>query len=225
MSQLATVLAILAIVGTGQFQMPLVLQIDPEAENVLELQEPAGVGGTVRTSHLVGGIATTLTFDARRLLSRDGVMATVRVDDVRIAGTGFDILGLIPTGTLCVSQDPELPSGGVAFLRPVRGTASMQVTLATLSFATNPALAGLIPPIPLGATLEDEFPLSLVQLLALLLGEERVIYTTQSFEDALPEEIPVLGGSAVMVTTSLYNADMIAPDPLLDECDAFLGTE
>lgn len=83
----------------------------------------------------------------------------------------------------------------------------------------------MIPPIALGATLEDEFPLSLVQLLALLLGEERVIYTTQSFEDALPDDIPVLGGAPVTVTTSLYNANDIAPDPLLDECDAFLGSE
>jgi hypothetical protein len=217
-------LAILAIVGTGQYRMPLILQIDPEAENVLELQEPEGLGGTVRTSQLVGGIATTLTFDSSQLLSRDGVMATVRVDRVRIAGTGFDILGLIPTGTLCITLDPDLPSGGVAFLRPVRGTASMQVTLATLSFATNPALVGVIPPIPLGATLEDEFPLSLVQTLALLLGEERVVYTTQSFEDALPPDIPVLGGAPVRVTTSLYNANGIAADPLLDECEAFLGS-
>jgi hypothetical protein len=224
MSPLATLLAILAIVGTGQFQMPLVLQIDPDVENVLELQEPAQVGGTTRTSQLVGGIATTLTFDARRLLTRDGVMATVDVDEVRIAGTGFDILGLIPTGTLCVTLDPDLPSGGTAFLRPVRGTTSMQVTLATLSFATSPAIVGVIPPIPLGAELEDEFPMSPVQLLALLLGEERVIYTTQTLVDTLPEDIPVLGGSPVTVRTSLYNANGIAPDPLLDECDAFLGS-
>jgi hypothetical protein len=222
MLRLSVTLAIVAIVGTAQYEMPLVLELDPEQPNTLVLVEPFQ-GGAARTSRLVGGVETTLVFDAAKLLTREGVMATIRVDAVRLAGTSIDILGLIPTETLCIVPNPDLASGGVAHLRPVQGTASMELTLETLSFATNPALEGVVPPIPFGALVEDEFPLSLVQMLGLLTGQEGVISIHQVLQDFLPPEIPVLGGAEVTVTATFANTQAIDPDPLLDDCDAFFG--
>lgn len=223
MTLLGVLFAIISIIGTAQYSMPLVLEFDPAEANVLQITEPPRLGSEVRTSQLVGGVELTLTFDSRRLLSESGVVATVRVDDVRIAGTGIDLLGLIPTGTLCIAPNPDLASGGVAFLRPVRSEAQMQLTLETLSHATNPALEGVVPPIPFGAMIDEEFELGLVELLGLLTGQEGTISVQQMLSDTLPDDIPVLGGSQVDIDATFTNVNELAPDPLLAECEAYLA--
>lgn len=213
-------LALLVLPGCGQIEIPVNLNLDPSGPNQLVLEDPFG---NVETSELTGGIATTIILDTDRLLSRRGVFATLRVDDIRIAGSEFAIVG-IRTGTLCLAPDPEVASGGFAFLRPLfQKEADIQLTLGALAFVTRPELAPLAPPLPFGATLETQVPLSLSDLLALAAGEEGSLTLTETIVDTLPEDVFLVGGSDVTVTVTLTNSDTRAQGPLLDACDAFFA--
>lgn len=219
---LVGLVALTVLPACGQIEVPVNLNLDPAGPNALELEEPSG---EVRTSQLVGGVAATIILDTDKLLTWRGVFATLQVDEVRIAGSSFPVLGAIPSGTICLTQDPELGSGGFAFLRPLfKKEADIQLTLATLAFVTNPDLAALAPPLPFGADIDTQVPLSLSDLLDLASGEGGGLSITESFSDTLPPDVPLLGGSNIMATVTLANSDQPATDPLLDECDDFFAS-
>jgi len=218
---LTALVALGALPACGQIEVPVELNLDPSGPNELVLEDPAG---NVAVSQLSGGVATTIILDTDRLLSFRGVFATLRVDDIRIAGSELLLLGFVPTGTLCLAPDPDVSSGGFAFLRPIfKKEADIQLTLAALAFATNPALADLAPPLPFGATIETQVPLSLSDLLALATGQERGLTLTETIMDTVPEDVPFVGGSDITATVTLSSSDSPAEGPLLDECDAFFA--
>lgn len=220
---LAGLLALTVLPACGQIEVPVHLNLDPTASNTLELIDP--FNGSVLQSQLVGGTATTIILDTDKLLTWQGVFATLRVDDVRLAGTSFAIGGGLNTGTICMTQDPDQPSGGFAYLRPLfKKEADVQLTLATLAFVTDPFLSLVAPPLPFGATIDTQIPLTLSDLLALMAGQERSLTITETITDTLPDDILLLGGSDITVTVTLTNESAPAADPLLDECDAFFAS-
>jgi len=219
---LVGLVALTVLPACGQIEVPVNLNLDPSGPNSLELTEP---GGAVRTSNLVGGVEATIILDTDKLLTWRGVFATLQVDDVRIAGSEFLIGDFVPTGTICLTPDPDLASGGFAYLRPLfKKEADIQLTLETLAFVTNPNLSGLAPPLPFGATIETQVPLSLSDLLDLASGGGGSLTITESFSDTLDPSVPLLGGSDIMATVTLSNSDQPAMDPLLDECDDFFAS-
>ncbi len=211
------------LTACGRIEVPVFLNLDPAAANTLELGLP---DGSAVSSDLSGGVATTLILDTHRLLTWKGVFATIRVDDVRIAGSSLLFFGAIPSGTLCLAPDPALASGGFAFLRPLRGEGSFQLTLETLAYLTDPVLAAAFPPLPFSAAIDDEVPLTISDLLAIVAGDLGVdggLTIQQTLVSTLPPDTPLVGGSDVTVTATLTSASAEATGPLLDECDAFLA--
>lgn len=216
---LLPLLALTLLPACGEIEVPVNINLDPEGENRLELITP---NGEVFESQLVGGTEATLVLDSDRLLSRDGVVATIRIDDVRIAGSSFLLAGVVPTGTLCLEQDPMMESGGFAFLRPlIKKEADFQLTLATLAHVTNPDIQ--TDPLPFAGSVESTVPLDLGDLLALASQEPGALTITETITDTLPEDALLVGGSEVNVTVTLTNAEGPAEDPLLDECDDFFA--
>jgi hypothetical protein len=217
---LAGLLALTVLPACGPIEVPVNLNLDPSGPNELVLEDPFG---NVETSQLVGGVAATLILDTDKLLTWRGVFATLRVDDIRIAGSEFAIVG-IPTGIICLAPDPDLASGGFAYLRPLfKKEADIQLTLNSLAFVTRPELAPLAPPLPFGATIETQVPLSLADLAALAAGEGGSLVITETIMDTLPPDIFLVGGSDITVTVTMTNADAQAEDPLLDHCDDFFA--
>lgn len=219
---LAGLLALTVLPACGPIEVPVNLNLDPTGPNELSIELP---GGAVETSQLTGGVGATIILDTDKLLTWNGVFGTLRVDEVRIAGSSFDVIpDILSTGTICLTQDPDTASGGFVYLRPLfKKEADVQLTLSTLALVTDPGLSQLAPPLPFGATIDTQVPLTLSDLLALASGEGGSLTITQSIVDTLPADIPLLGGSDVMATVTLSNSDMRAEGPLLDECDAFLA--
>ena len=216
---LAGLLALTVLPACGQIEVPVNLNLDPAGPNSLVIEMPTG---EVLSSDLTGGVGTTIILDTEKLLTWRGVFATLRVDEIRIAGTE---LLLLPTGTICLTQDPDMASGGFAYLRPLfKKEADIQLTLSSLALVTDPVLAALAPPLPFGATIDTQVPLSLDDLLALASGEGASLTITETIVDTLPPDILLLGGSQVTATVTLSNSDTRAEGPLLDECDDFLAT-
>lgn len=220
---LLPLLALTLLPACGEIEVPVTINLDPQADNRLELLEPENIGGQLRVSELVGGVEGSIVLDTDRLLSRDGVVATLRVNAVRIAGTGIVLGDVQPTGTLCLEQDPEMESGGFAFLRPlIKKEADFQLTLSSLVHTTDPSLA-FAPPIPFQGTVQSTVPLDLGDLLDLAAGEPGALTITETLQDTLPADLLLVGGSEVTVHVTLTNASEPAQHPLLDECDAYFA--
>jgi hypothetical protein len=208
----------------GQIDIPVTLTLDPEAHNVLHLELPEALGGGVVTVELVGNIETVVSLDTDRLLTRRGVFATVLVEDLLIAGTPLELFGL-DTGNLCVALAEDEPAGGVAFLRPLlRREAEFQLTIPTETTVSNPAVAALLPPLPLVLELDARTRMGLTDLLNLAFKGEglrlREVVTT-----TVPEDYPILGGSVATLDVTLVSTRTPTADPMLDACEAVVGAQ
>ncbi|MFW6067384.1 MAG: hypothetical protein ACOC97_03535 [Myxococcota bacterium] len=206
----------------GEVDVPATLTMDPAEDNRLEIELPEEAGGGVAVVEIVGNIESTVTVDTDKLITPQGVYATVSVDDLLIAGTPVEVIG-VSTGTLCTSDVPDDPGGGVAFLRPVfHKEADFELIIPTETSATNPELEALLPPLPLELELSTTTRLGLQDLADLVLEGEglrihEVVTTT------IPEDYPILGGSDVTLDATLISTQEPTEDPLLDECEEFLA--
>lgn len=181
------------------------------------------------TTSLVGGVETTITTELG-LLELLGITigialpADISVDDILIAGTEIVIGGLLPTGTLCVALDPDLPGGGSALINPLLGVAEFNIALNTLIHITDPGLGGVLGgALPFGAAINAVTPLSLGDLLDLMAGGTGGLSLTQEIDTTLPPDTPVIGPSQVTATLTLATTETFPSDPLLDECEAYLA--
>lgn len=212
-------------VGCGQIQLPVTFAL--KGENTISLEIPFfPPGRNVFTSELVGGADATVSVDLNpfHLFTPNGLAAMITIDQVRIAGTAIDLLGL-NTGTICIYDDVENPGGGIAYLRPLRREGDFNLAFNTLIAVTDPFILGLFPdPLPFAAEVSATVPITLSDLFGLLAGSSTGgIELSQELTSTLPEEVPILGGSLVTADLTLATVEDFPVDPLLDDCEAFLS--
>jgi hypothetical protein len=222
-------LSLTVLIGTacGPVEFPSTLALI--GDNTITLEVPAfPPGRNVFQTVVVGGTEARVLLDLTNpfeLLQPAGIAASVITDRVLIAGTDIDLFG-VHTGTICAYNDPELESGGMAFLRPIREEGEFHLTLNTLMAATDPFIQQVFPePLVFQATIDDTTRVTLLDLINLALGREANIVVSQTIESYLPDDLPILGGTLVTVDVTLKTAQEFPVDPLLDECEAFLAGE
>jgi len=226
---LVLTLAILPAFACGTVVIPTTLAL--EDPSIINITIPIGPPEEqLKTSSLVGGVETTITtelglLELIKVSLGKALPADIAIDDIRIAGTGFDILGLLFTGTLCVEPDPALPGGGTAMINVLLGVAEFDIALNTLIWVTDPSLGGVVGgPLPFGATIDEMVPLSIGDLLDLIGGGSGGLSLTQEISTTLPPDTPVIGPAEVSATLTLSSTDTFPSDPLLDECEAFFAS-
>jgi hypothetical protein len=222
-------LAVLPAFACGDIELDVDLALeDPSQIDITIPLLPAP--NNVKTTFLVGGIESTITthLGLIELIAASlgqALPANIAIDDIRIAGTEFDILGLLFTGTLCVRPDPLTPSGGTAMINALLGVAQFNIDLNTEIWVTDPALLGVVGgPLPFTATIDATAPLSLGDLLNLAAGGTGGLSLTQQIDTTLPPDTPVIGAAQISATLTLSSADALPSDPMLDECDAFFAS-
>jgi hypothetical protein len=214
-------------IGCGEIELPINLALVGDNTFSLEI-----VGfpppNNVFTSTLVGGAEATVVVDLNpfELFTPQGLAAAILVDRVLIAGTDIDIFGL-HTGTVCVFDDVDNPGGGFAFLRPIHGNADFTLTLNTLISPTDPFILGLFPePLEFSAAIDETVPLTLADLLGLLLGgggSGGGLELSQELTATIPPSVPLLANSIITADVTLATTETFPVDPLLDDCEAFLA--
>lgn len=200
------------------------LVFDPSAENRLEIDLPADLGGPTGT-RLVGGVLATLHFDPVSVILAKPLAVGVTIDDVRVAGESFAAVPSVPgleTGTICVTADSDDPGAGVVTV-PVLGLPRISADMRTVTVLTSPVVGPLFPDgIALTAHIEDELGLDLRALLRNRFLAGPVSVETEA-AGTIPPDIALLGGQPFRLAVTILNSLQRPEDPLLDECDAFLG--
>jgi hypothetical protein len=222
------VLGVVPSVGCGEIELPVSLALEQPSELTLELPIFPPPFDEETTS-LVGGVETTITteiglFELLGALIGKAIPADIAIDDVLIAGTEILIGGGLPTGAICVFQDPDLASGGSASFNILLGVAAFEMTLNTRLGLTDPLLGSLLgEPAPFQQIVSAMVPVSIGDLLALISGGGSGLALTQDI-DAEFGPVPILGTVHVTGTLTLASTDTPPSDPLLDECAAFIAS-
>jgi hypothetical protein len=207
----------LVLSACGKVNLPTLLVMDPAATNTLTIKLPATFGGGTVQSNLVGNVNTTVTVDTNKLLMPLGAPATVKVNSFATAGSSVK-LGSIASGTLCTSIPTGQEAGGIAYLRPlIYRNATFKLTIPTETKSVDPNVQKLIPPIPLTLNIDATVKLDLSGLINLAFtGNGLSIH--QVLNLTIPSTIPLLGGSVVILDTTLKSTKTPVTDPKLDEC-------
>ena len=218
---------ILPSLGCGTIELPIDLALEQPSDLTLELPifpPPFDLA----TTSLIGGVETTIStkIGLKELLGAlvgQAIPATIDIDDILIAGTEILIGGSLPTGTVCVFQDPVVESGGTAAFNLLLGVAAFDMTLNTNLGVTDPFLGGLLGgPAAFAQEVSAMVPVSIGDMLALLTGGGGGLALTQEI-DAEFGPVPILGTIHITGTLTLASADAQPSDPLLDECAAFVA--
>jgi hypothetical protein len=219
--------AVVPSLGCGEIELPITLALEEPSSLTLELPIFPPPNDVASTS-LVGGVQTTIVADIGLLellgaLIGKAIPASIAVDDILIAGTEILIGGGIPTGAICLFQDPDLASTGSAALNPLLGVAAFNMTLNTKLGVSDPFLAGLLgEPAPFTQVISATAPLSIGDLLAILGGGDSGLALTQEI-DATFGPLPIIGTIHVTGELTLASADALPSDPLLDTCADFIA--
>ncbi len=222
-SLLAVLLVSAALLSAcGKINLPTLLVLDPAASNTMSITLPTSLGSGTVVSNLVGNVETTVTLDTSKLIAPQGIAATVTVNSFATAGSAI-MLGSISSGTLCTSIATGATAGGVAYLRPlIFKDATFELTIPTDTTSASAIVNKLIPPIPLTLNLDAKVSLDLMGLINLAL-EGTGLNMHQVLNLTIPSTIPLLGGSAVVLDTTLKSTKTAVTDPMLDACAAALA--
>lgn len=172
-----------------------------------------------------GGVATTISVDLADLFHLGGIPAGISVDDLNIAGEKIVIVpGVLETGRICLSQDPDDLGGGMALIRPFAGSLALTLALNTIISVEDGVNIGGLPQLEFGAVVEDEVPISLADMLGLFLGGGGGgLEVTQTISDTLPDDIPLFGGAEIEATLTLASADTLPTSDNLMFCEGFVA--
>jgi len=223
---LATVFAVpfLTLLVSIQTSITTWLVLDPTAENRLNVEVPAQLGGPTGTQ-LVGGVLATLTFDPVALALNLPLSVDVRVDEIRIAGASFAPLPISPnlqTGTLCVTADPNKPGTGAVTL-PLLRPPHIEAEMNTVTYVTG--LASAFPNgIRLTAEISDDIEVDLRALLRNRFMAGPVAVDTAA-QGTIPPDVFLLGGLPFSLQVKILNSLFPPQHPLLDQCAAFLSPD
>ncbi len=220
--------AVMPSFGCGQIEVPVDLVLEQPSALTLELPILPPPFNEETTS-LVGGVQTTIVANVGLLqllgaLVGKAIPAEIEIDDILIAGTEILIGGALPTGAICLFQDPDLASAGAAQLNVLLGVAAFDMTLNTKLGISDPGLAALIgEPSPFTQVISAIVPLSIGDLLAMLGGGDSGIALTQDVEAEFGP-LPIFGTIRVTGSLTLASSDIPPSDPLLDTCQAFIAS-
>lgn len=212
-------------IGCGSIDLPLTLALQGDNTIALDLFIFGSPTGQTVSTDLDGGVDLTLSTSLLDLFNPGGILATVTVDDVLIAGPALNILGLIDTGTICVSDVPG--GGGTALLKIFQGTAAFQVTLDTV--VNGLAILDLAPGgLPFTADIDDpDVPFTFADILGFLFGGGgggglavgQSISTTIT-GDGTGGFLDLIAGTVITADLTLAQADAIPMTPEIQECVA-----
>jgi hypothetical protein len=212
-------LALLAPAWVGcSINQDVILILDPAADNKIIL-DIAGFSMPLE-SHIEGGFVgqATVPLDLLAVLTGRPIEGTISVGQVVIAGTQ---LPRIPTGTLCNLANPDTPTDGSVSIDIAREQGSATVNVRAVTFLTNPAFAPFVAPLPIEATIQQTFTVTLAQLLEIIGGGGGGLIppSTQSLEAPIPPGF--FGGGTATVTVTLVEGDGLPSTPLVEECVAY----
>lgn len=210
-------------VACSKIEIPLNLAVQPGSMVSIDgipLPPPFDHADTM----LVGGIETkaVVDIDPWTLFNPNGIMATIQVNDLLMAGDEIVFLGLIPTGTICIEPSQTPPGDGVAFLNLLKHQGTFHMDLYTQIRLTNQQIFDQVfggIPLPFDATVDTTVPLTLSDLLGLLSGSGGLVLS-QQLVSVLPPDVPIIGGATVTADVTLMSVDQIPTDPLLVDCVA-----
>ena len=215
-------------IGCGKIEVPLNLALAEGSTIGLDIPAFSPPYDHAETT-LVGGVETTaiVDLDPWNLISPSGIAATIRIDDLVIAGEPILLAGALNTGTICTLLDPDNPSGGLALIQLFRHQMDVQMTLNTIVSVTDPFLSNFLPGgLPFPANVDATIPITLSDLFNLFLGllfpssggGLTGLQLTQELTATIPDDVPILAGSEITATLTLVSVDAIPADPLLADC-------
>ncbi|MCL4686535.1 hypothetical protein KJ059_17490 [Myxococcota bacterium] len=220
--------AVLPSFGCGQIEVPVDLVLEQPSSLTLELPIMPPPYNEETTS-LVGGVQTTIVanvglFQLLGALVGKAIPAVIEIDDILIAGTEIVIGGSLPTGAICLFQDPDLASVGSAQMNVLLGVAAFDMTLNTRLGVSDPVLASLFgEPDPFTQVISAVVPLSIGDLLTMIGGGDSGLALTQDIETEIGP-LPIFGTIRVTGSLTLASSDIPPSDPLLDTCEAFIAS-
>lgn len=211
----ALVVAALATTACGKITVPAYLNIDQSAgANAISI-DLTQTFGTTLVIPLVGGIHGKITVDTSKLFSSpDGIFGTIVGDQITIAGENTSFLGL-PTGTLCVRQDPNTPTTGTVLIR-LDDKSKVDLNFAaqaTSSLVKQLVASGILPL----QTSADDVPLHLDWSKLLKLNLNGAITTAPVVQGTLPADLPLIGGAPYTLEVHLTSSTKAATDALLSD--------
>lgn len=214
-------------IACGDIEVPIVLGLVGENTIGLTLPDLPPELGELSTD-LTGGVETTMSIGIVDIFSFGGIPAGISVDHINIAGDPLLILGgLLDSGELCIYIDPNNPGGGTAVVKIFQGEADFLLALNTLVEVTNQDLVNQLglAPLEFGSTIDESFPISLGELIGLLLGGGGGggLELSQTITDTLDESIPIFGGAEISATLTLASVDTLPSTANTQFCDAFLA--
>ena len=201
----------------GVVKIPANLNIDPTRTSKLTID----FLGTPVVIPLHGGVAGEFDADLKNLLTKQGIVATIKGNAITIAGESASLFGL-QTGTICIGQNPNDPTVGTALINLVKGsTADIHFG----GLATSDLIAQLVASgaIALGVD-ADDVPLKIDIGKLLKLQIDGAISTDVVTTGTIPDDVPLLAGSTFTLETHLVSAQKPSQDPLLADCQAFFDS-
>lgn len=207
-------------------QVEQILAVQPGSEMVIATTTPLPSsatqpleGGTVMNIDIVISLFDLILGDFE---------GDIAVDELLIAAPGFNFLGLLATGIICVVPDEVDPGGGTFEANIYTNEATFDVALNTSALFGNPVInAGLGGGLPFPFELVSTIPFGLSEMLGLLTGSTDLEITQPisqpinlTTQPPLPP-IAVTGNISGQIT--LASADAFPTSPLLDACIAFLA--
>jgi hypothetical protein len=163
---------------------------------------------------LQGRLKGTATVRGGSLLSSEGLRVFLNVDSIQVAGPSADVSG-ISTGTICISGNPDDPSGGVAYVRRFR---SSEADIHLAAIATSQLLEALAPGGIAVATDLNDVSLRIDWRRLLLLNLEGAIRASVVVMLELPADVPLLSGAPVTLVLDLVSSSKPSSAPLLSDC-------
>jgi hypothetical protein len=224
-SILAAAVASLSI-GCSAIDVPLSLAVEEPSGLSIHLIVLGNDTGIETGTTLVGGADMTISISLTNLFSPGGILAMVSIDDIRMAGPSFVLVGK-QTGTLCISEVPD-SGGGTALVRLLHGEAQFDIVFDTVIHPLGPLGANIPDGFSFAAPLQATVPITLGDLLDLFFGTPGSLRLSQTIVTEIegPGDnsslLDLIDGSPVTANITLASAEAIPDDEggLLDECAA-----
>jgi hypothetical protein len=200
--------------GCGVIEVPVELAL--VGENTIDIN----AGGLLLGTTLQGGTSTLMSVDMATLFSPGGIPAGIEVTDLLIAGRSMRVLG-VPSGPICIYQNPDEPGGGSAVIRPFHHEADFVFEMSTIVEMTQINL----PPLPYAAVIEEEgVPMTLSDMLAIFLGGGGGgLEISTQIVTIIDPSVPLFGGAEITANLTLATVDEQPVTERLTFCKEYLA--
>jgi hypothetical protein len=212
-------------IACGKVSLPITLGLQGDRDFVL-LHIPASNPNAVKMD-LEGGVETVMDVEINLfdLLSGNGSVALIRVEDLLFGGTPFTILG-VSTGDVCIVLDEVDPGSGMAVIDLRQGTLDIHMLIHSSVKVGSPLLSEIIPggSFAFPIAIEGSTSLTLAGLLGLLAGGHGGLSITQDISTTL--SVPIGSNMlpiGVEAHLTIETIDALPTGRLIDRCAALPG--